>query len=414
MPVSAQIPSDDAFTGLVWEKILEDDIEGSVGVVQSVCATETYIICLENYADGSGKPDIVKAYYRNDTDENGNKVEKYSLAKRVAETDYEHANGMAYNPETNEIAVSLYTDADPANEGCLFIMDAETLKYKRTVKVLSGCNILGIGYDKESRRYVIQTNAEDGYQFYILNEQFQVVETLGDMQGYAGDGNYQDLCVTGDYILNFPLTLFSGVGDYLNVYSISEKKMLRSEKQDFRLENVVRDEPESICELEPGVFVAAVNVRMADGTDRIRLYRTEVPYDFSVAVSRNLGEEADIAKTTVARGTDFTVTYGAEKGYEIESVTIDEKAVDLEKFSDTFRLKNVQSDHVIRIHYVEKSPVIWLAVLAAAGILSCGSGLALYLRVLEVRRIRRRKLEAERRRRARIKWQNDEWEIDDV
>ena len=165
--------------------------------------------------DGSGQPDIVKAYYRNDKDKNGNPVEQYSLAMQVQETDYEHANGMAYNPNTNEIAVSLYTSYQKENRGCLFIMDADTLKFKRKVKVTDSYNILGIGYDSANDRYVIQTNADGGYQFKILNNEFQVTEDLGDLGGYAGDGNYQDLCVTEDYVLNFPLTLFSGNGDFL-------------------------------------------------------------------------------------------------------------------------------------------------------------------------------------------------------
>ncbi len=37
-----------------------------------------------------------------------------------------------------------------------------------------------------------------------------------------------------------------------------------------------------------------------------------------------------------------------------------------------------------------------------------------YLKVLQIRRIRKRKLEVERRKRARIKWQNDEWNIDEI
>ena len=41
------------------------------------------------------------------------------------------------------------------------------------------------------------------------------------------------------------------------------------------------------------------------------------------------------------------------------------------------------------------------------------AGFVFYLRALQIRRIRRRKLEAEKRRRARIKWHNDEWNIDE-
>ena len=42
------------------------------------------------------------------------------------------------------------------------------------------------------------------------------------------------------------------------------------------------------------------------------------------------------------------------------------------------------------------------------------AGFVFYLKVLQIRRIRKRKLEAEKRRRARIKWQNDEWNIDEI
>ena len=38
--------------------------------------------------------------------------------------------------------------------------------------------------------------------------------------------NFQDLCVSEDYIINFPLTLGLGIGDFLHVYSISERKMV--------------------------------------------------------------------------------------------------------------------------------------------------------------------------------------------
>ena len=50
--VYAEIASDDAFEGVVWEKIIEDSIEAPLGVIQSVCATEDYIITMENIADG--------------------------------------------------------------------------------------------------------------------------------------------------------------------------------------------------------------------------------------------------------------------------------------------------------------------------------------------------------------------------
>lgn len=412
----AQIASPEAFTNLFWEMVKEDKIETEHGVIQSVCATEDYIICLENVLDGSGQPDIVKAYYRSDRDENGDPVEPYSLAKQVQETDYEHANGMAYNPNTNEIAVSLYTSYQSENRGCLFIMDADTLKWKRKVKVSDAYNILGIGYDLKNDRYVIQTNQDGDYQFKILNAQFQVIEDLGDLGGYDGDGNYQDLCVTEDYILNFPLTLFTGNGDFLNVYSISQKKLLYYEKLDFAFEDaVVRDEPESICELEPGVFLAAVNVTLADGTNKIRLYRTEVPYAYEVQISMQMGEEKpSISKKTVLRGESFAASYPEKKGYRIESVTLDSKDIDVEKYQNKYTVKSVQRAHKISVVYQQKLAMWKIALPISLAVAAMLAGGIFYLRVLQIRRIRRRKLEAERRKRARIKWQNDEWNIDEI
>ena len=71
LEVHAEIASDDAFEGVTWEKIIEDDIEGPKGVIQSMCVTEDYIILIENYDDSAEKSDIIKAYYRNDTDVHG-------------------------------------------------------------------------------------------------------------------------------------------------------------------------------------------------------------------------------------------------------------------------------------------------------------------------------------------------------
>lgn len=312
----AGIASDQAFEGVTWEKILEDDLEGAQGIVQSMCVTDEYIICMENYAEGTGEPDIVKAYYRNDTDENGNPVERYSLAKRVQETDYEHANGMAYNPNTNEIAVALYTSYDPANRGCIYLMDADTLQYKSKLQIAADYNILGIDYDEENDRYVIQTDAAGGYSFKILDSSFQMIEDLGQYAGTAKGENFQDLCVSGDYIINFPLTLNMGIGDYINMYSISRKTLVSESQLDFQFENVMLDEPESIAELEPGVFLAAVNVQYTDGRRTICLYKTMVPYEFDV------GEE---------KKSDQTVDNEAEKGLEGEQVNDRKQADDKEK-----------------------------------------------------------------------------------
>ena len=117
----AEIAGPEAFDGLSWELVHEEELHG--GVIQSMCVTDNYIICIENMADNAETFDIVSAYYRYDKDADGNPVEQYSLANRVQEREWEHGNGMTYNRRTNEIYVSLYTNTIEENRGCLYVMD---------------------------------------------------------------------------------------------------------------------------------------------------------------------------------------------------------------------------------------------------------------------------------------------------
>lgn len=368
--VHAQIASDNAFEGAKWEKIIEDPLEGEQGIVQSICATEHYIICIENIGDNIDAPDVVKAYYRNAVDEAGNPVEQYSLAKRVAETNYEHANGMAYNPNTNEILVALYTNVDKENRGCIYVMDAGTLAFKWKVPISDEFNILGIGYDKENNRYVIQTDAEGGYSFKILNDRLQMVEDLGQYQGTARGDNFQDLCVSGDYIINFPLTLFTDIGDYINMYSISRRTLVSEALLDFGFEGVVWDEPEGICELEPGVFAAVVNVNYEDGRRTACVYKTMVPYDIPA-------DTLGVADTTNEPNVPDD---GTMEGKKETMQTIKENWMALGRME----LKQV-------------IPIVMVAVLALAAVAGT------YWRILAIRRERARKLRMARKERERIR-----------
>ena len=354
----AGIAEDDAFAGAKWEKIIEDTIEGEQGVVQSMCATEHYIVCMENTGDQTDAPDIIKAYYRNSVDENGNPVEQYSLAKRVADKNYEHSNGMAYNPKTGEIAVALYTNNDEQNRGCIYLMDAQTFAYKGKVQISDQYNILGIDYDEENDRYLIQTNVDGGYSFKILDNQFRIIEDLGEYVGTAKGDNFQDLCVSGDYIINFPLTLFLGIGDYINMYSISRRALVSDSQLDFQFEGVSYDEPEGICELEPGVFAAAVNVGYEDGRRTVCIYKTMVPYDIPMSIMKE-EEKPNVQET---------------KGNEKENQTGGSRLL--------------------------HGTLIWIVV---AAIVISGAVFGIYMQILHVRRERARKLRRARRERERIR-----------
>lgn len=416
----AAVSSDNAFENTAWEQILEAPLQSPTGVVQSICSTEDYIICLENTSDLTGAPDTVSAYYKNTVDEQGNAVEQYTLAKQLTETNYEHANGMAYNPEKKEIYVAGYTSQDPENTGCLFIMDSETLRYKGKIKIADDYNILGIGYKADTDQYVIQTNAQGSYSFKLLDNEFHIIEELGSFTDSNEGSNYQDLCISGDYIINFPLTLYMNIGDFIHMYSISQQRHVSSSMLNFNFgPEVVNDEPESICEIAPGEFAAAVHLSKTDGTKVLRLYKNAgVPYLFSIQAS---GENASLTERTsdVARGGSYTVGYAAADNYELVSVLVDGKEIDLEKHPDSYTFENVQSNHTVQV--VTEKPVISTksgkagsAANAAAvspkqnhlsllqkviviAIISLSLAFALYLRILYVQRARAKKRRRNRR-----------------
>ena len=392
----AEIAGDDAFTDLAWQQVFEEELNG--GVVQSVCATENYIICIENMDDNPQVPDVVSAYYRNDKDENGNPVEPYSLAKRVAEREWEHGNGMAYNPDTREIYVALYTNTIPENRGSLYVMDPDTLAYKRTIKISDDYNILGIDYVREKDQYVIQTNIDGGYSFKVLDADFKVIEDLGEYAYTAEGNNFQDLAVCGDYIINFPLTLGLGIGDFIHVYSMSERKMVSAPQLDYGFQGIAGDEPESLCELEPGVFLSAVNVVEESGARKIRFYKAAVPYYFTVNVETDNGQ-AGAGEQKVLRGEDYSLEFTPEKGYELAGLTINGEEIS-EKGSSGYTVENIQADQNIKVTFTKiPFPIRRVGITVAAAAALTGIVILFYSYLLHVRRERKRKERARRRRR---------------
>lgn len=400
----AEIAGDNAFSDITWEQVFEENLQGSSGVLQSICATKNYIICIENTSDATDEPDVISAYYRNNVDENGNPVEQYSLAKRVADTNWEHGNGMAYNPKTNEIYVSLYTSRQQENRGSLYVMDPDTLGFKRKIKISDDYNILGIGYLEEKDQYVIQTNVEGGYSLKILNSEFQLIDDLGEYANSGKGNNYQDLFVSGDYIINFPLTLGLGIGDFIHVFSISRKEMVSTAQLDFNFENVENDEPEGICELEPGVFLAVVNVTETDGSRKFRFYRTVVPYYFDVSVETENGT-VQVVNEKVLRGDSFAINYQPEKGFELNQINVDGKDHQVDPEAVSYDLTDVQKNQVIRLVFtkipINLALIIWCVCLVCV-ILMVFIG---YLYLIHVKRVRKRKRAQARLARQRLIWQ---------
>ena len=89
--------------------------------------------------------------------------------------------------------------------------------------------------------------------------------------------NFQDLCVSGDLFFLFPLTMHLGIGNFIQTYSLSQKTLLADDTVDFGFsDDITINEPEGLCETNPGEFIAIVNVTKADGGRYVQFYRTRV------------------------------------------------------------------------------------------------------------------------------------------
>lgn len=339
------------FADASWEMVAEYPLLGSTGVVQSVCATEDYIICIENYNDLTTDPDVVSAYYKNDTDKDGNPVTQYSLALQVQDADYAHANGMAYNPVTHEILVSGYSSPDASNFGCIFRLDPDTLEQKERVQISDSYNILGIGYLPSTGGYLIQTDTNGGYSFKILDASFQVVDDWGTYPFDFYMENFQDLCVSGDLFFIFPLTMHLGIGNFLQTYSISQKTLLSDDAVDFGFsDDIVSNEPEGLCETNPGEFIAIVNLQKSDGTRLLRLYRTRVPYLFHISTSS--AEHGSVSESgDVSRGEEKTISYTADSGYRLAKLSVDGSYLPVTEYPDSYTFSDVQADHTLAVTF---------------------------------------------------------------
>lgn len=351
MLCQAGFASNTPFAGVSWEMVAEYPLLGSTGVVQSVCATEDYIICIENYNDLTTDPDVVSAYYKNDTDKDGNPVTQYSLALQVQDADYAHANGMAYNPVTHEILVSGYSSPDASNFGCIFRLDPDTLQQKERVQISDSYNILGIDYLPSTGGYLIQTDTNGGYSFKILDASFQVVDDWGTYPFDFYMENFQDLCVSGDLFFIFPLTMHLGIGNFLQTYSISQKTLLSDDAVDFGFsDDIVSNEPEGLCETNPGEFIAIVNLQKSDGTRLLRLYRTRVPYLFHISTSS--AEHGSVSESgDVSRGEEKTISYTADSGYRLAKLSVDGSYLPVTEYPDSYTFSDVQADHTLAVTF---------------------------------------------------------------
>lgn len=341
-----------AFENTTWSTVMDSSIIVDDGWLQGICVTDQYIVCFINASNKETTPDTLIAFYRNSTDASGNPVEPYSYAFHVTEMDYEHGNGMTYNPETREIAIAgLYTN-DAANNGAVFVVDADTLQFKRKIQVGSGAlNYFGIDYSVESEEYILMANRIADYMFVFADNDFQIQKTM-NLQLSHSRSSFQDFCVYDDYIVSIPYMQREGYMNIIDIYSISQQKRIGSYYLTLP-DSSFSVEPEGICQLEPGHFLLGCAVR---DTGDIRIYETYLPNVFSITCS---AEHGTITESTAEalQGSDFIVTYAPEPDYELESILVDGQEIDVDTNMDTYQFSNVQEDHTIQVTFKEKPDI---------------------------------------------------------
>lgn len=346
--VSAGIKESDVFLDANWTYAGETSVFTATGWLQAVCATEDYIICLENYDNSKTDPDTLIAFYKNPYDEYGNPVEQYSYAKHVTEMDYEHGNGMTYDPGRNEIVIAGGRAIRRSNTGCIFVVDGDSLEFKRKVKVTDEGRVNAIDYWEEEDQFIMLIgNSKNEFKFIVTDREFNVLETLMEADISAGNA-FQDFCISGDYIISIPFMKRTGKEDVLQVYSISERRLVGTYSLQMEDEDTYV-EPESICEIEPGVLLIGSALK---DPSRIAFYTTRVEAAFSV---RTIVEHGTVTSSqkVLDQGTDFTVRYTPDEDYELSSVTVDGRELDIREYPNEYVFSNLQEDHEIIIDFTE-------------------------------------------------------------
>lgn len=338
-----------AFEEANWTTVTEVMTQVEDGWLQSVCATDQYIVCLINASKKETDPDTLVAFYRNDVDVDGNPVEPYTYAFHITETDYEHGNGMTFNPNTREIAIAgLFTNGD-SSEGAVFIVDADTLKFKRKEKVGNGSiNFFGIDYIPERNQYLLMANRISDYSFYFTDENFDIVDKMNLNLSHSRS-SFQDFCVDGDYIISIPYMQREGYMNIIDIYSISQQKRIGSyylTLPDF----YASVEPEGICQLESGHFILA-GAMIENET--YKLYETYIPVVYQIDTYAENGTITG-SLMEVSQGAAQEITYDCESNYRLKQLIVDGTEQNIEEFPSSYVFQNVQSNHTIEAYFEEK------------------------------------------------------------
>lgn len=345
--VYADIGSADVFEGAKWEYTHEASSINKAWV-QSSCVTDKYIVCFQNGSSKKSTPDSLIAFYKTDRDENGNEVPKYSYAKHVTEMDYEHGNGMTYNPHTNEIYIAAGPLLNPENSGNIYVVDGDTLMYKRTIRVGDGShNFDFVAYIEDTNQYALQADGNEGHLLYIADENFNLIDTIPD--SFRPEGWYlQDLCISGDYILGVIHNSEKKDENSILVYSISGRCYV-GDYPIYLSGGESTLEAESIAEISPGVFTVIVGVK---SPKRLRFYEAKVPAIFRVSTQVSNGTITESTEQA-PEGEDYVVEFQPENNFELTDLTVDGETVEFQPDQASYTFKEIAGDHSIEAVFGE-------------------------------------------------------------
>ena len=332
-----------------WNMVGQVGVTHEAGWLQSMCVTDNYIVCFENTSNIDDEPDSLLAFYKNDFDENGYPVERFSLAKMVTERDYEHGNGMAYNRNTNEIIIAPHKPRDPKNMGVIYKVDGSTLMYKETVTVAEdGSRIDAVEYDAENRQYILlEKDADRDHNFVFTDEDFN---ELYSFQAIGADRKIvcQDFTISGDYMLLITAAQ-DALGDVPGLMVFSRSQEIQLANYPLYMEGIGWHEAESIAEISPGHILVGVGIQ---NPRSIGFFETKLQAVFKVTTSVENGDVTG-GHDALDEGSDYTVSYTPDEDYELSMLSIDGVQQDIAAFPEAYTFKDLSSDHTLDVVFTE-------------------------------------------------------------
>ncbi len=173
---------------------------------------------------------------------------------KTGDVAYNHANGMAYNPTTNELIVcalngaSTQSTSSSDDDYCLYVVDADdlTLKEKITLKetILDVCSnsvgISGVAYNKADAEYYVLTRYPKRYIVVLdadfsIKRYFYVKEQRVFENNISDGGTIGDICtdskyvyipswrvdIGGSYSIINEIDVYSIDGNYIGTYNMN-------------------------------------------------------------------------------------------------------------------------------------------------------------------------------------------------